>query len=136
MTIEKRQIPRQPVAGTMAYWMSVISFKRLDRTDLIAKVMDMNPLGAGIEAGSKIDPGFVWFSEKVDGYQGGLLMWIKQRDGKYRGGVRFVPVTPEEARNIQEQINKPGPIKDPTVLMDTILDSFKKSGGGIFVQTS
>lgn len=133
---EMRHMPRQPVAETKAYWMSVISFKRMDWTDLVAKVVDMNPLGVGIEAGSRIDPGFVWFSEKVDGHQGGLLMWSKERDGRYRGGVRLVPVTPDEAKNIQEQISKPGPRKDPMVIADTIFDSLKKSGGGSIVQTN
>lgn len=136
MMNEMRHMPRETVTETKAYWMSVISFKRLDWTDLVAKVVDMNPLGVGIEAGSKIDPGFVWFSEKVDGHQGGLLMWSKQTNGKYRGGIRLVPVTQDEAKNIQEQINKAGPMKDPIVIVDTILDSLKKSGGGSIVQTS
>jgi hypothetical protein len=136
MMTEMRHMPRETIAETKAYWMSLISFKRLDRTDLVAKVVDMNPLGVGIEAGKKIDPGFVWFSEKVDGHQGGLLMWSKQSDGKYRGGVRLVPVTPEEAKNIEEQIHRTGTMKDPIVIVDTILDSLKKSGGGSIVQTS
>jgi len=137
MMIEMRHTPRETVAETKAYWMSVISFKRLDWTDLIAKVVDMSPLGVGIEARSKMDPGFVWFSEKVDGQQGGLLMWSKQRDsdGKYRGGIRLVPLDPDEAKILQEKIKKAGPMKDPIVLVDTILDSLKKSGGGSIVQT-
>jgi hypothetical protein len=136
MMIEMRHTPREPVADTKAYWMSVISFKRLDWTDLIAKVVDVSPQGVGIEARSKIDPGFVWFSEKVDGLQGGLLMWSKQRDSKYRGGIRLVSVTPDEAKKIQEKVSKAGPLKDPIVIVDTILESLKKSGGGSIVQTS
>jgi hypothetical protein len=138
MMIEMRHTPREPVAGgTKAYWMSVISFKRLDWTDLIAKVVDVSPLGIGIEARSKIDPGFVWFSEKVDGHQGGLLLWSKQHDsdGKYRGGIRLVPLDPDEAKVLQEKIKNAGPVKDPSVIVDTILDSLKKSGGGAIVQT-
>jgi hypothetical protein len=136
MMTEMRHLPRIPAADIKAYWMSLVSFKRLDWSDLIAKVVDTSPLGVGIEAGRKIDPGFVWFSESIDGHQGGLLMWSRQHDSKYRGGIRLVPVTPDEAKSIQEHISKAGQMKDPIVIVDTILESLKKSGGGSIVKTS
>ncbi len=87
-----RKVERQPVFDSRMYWMNVISFKRLEWTELIAKVVDISSQGVGIEARSKVEPGFVWFSEKVDGSRGGLLMWSRQFDSTFRGGIRFVPL--------------------------------------------
>ena len=81
---EMRNMTRQPVSDTKAYWMSVISFKEMDWTELIAKVVDMSPHGVGIEARSKMDPGFVWFSEKVDGSRG--PSYVEQAVGRQVSG--------------------------------------------------
>jgi hypothetical protein len=135
MMIEMRQIPRQPVMDGKDYSMSVISFKRLDWTDLVVSVVDMSPQGAGIEVEKRIEPGFVWFSGKVNDKKCGLLMWSKQRGSRYRGGIRFVPISPDEEQSVQEKLEGSGPLKDPTIVVDTILDSLKKSGGGSIVQT-
>ena len=135
MMSEMRLMPRQPVMEKKDYSMSVISFKRLEWTDLVVSVVDMSPQGAGIEVESKMDPGFVWFSDTVDGRKGGMLMWSKQLGNKYRGGIKFAPLSPDEERSIQEKLSGSGPLRDPTVIVDTILDSLKKSGGGSIVQT-
>ncbi len=125
-----RQAERRPVLDTKAYWMSVISFKRLDWTELIAKLVDISSLGVGIEARNKVEPGFVWFSEKVDGSRGGLLMWSKQLETRYRGGIKFVPLPPDEERSIQRKLAESGLLKDPTIVVDAILASLKRTGGG------
>ena len=74
-----------------------------------------------------MDPGFVWFSEKVDGSRGGLLMWSKQLDDKYRGGIKFVPISPDDEQNVQKKLAESGPLKNSSVVVDTILASLQKS---------
>ncbi len=128
MMTEMRLMPRQPVLDKKDYSMSVISFKRLDWTDLVVSIVDMSPQGAGVEVESRMDPGFVWFSDTIDGRKGGLLVWSKQLGNKYRGGIKFVPLSPDEEQRVQEKLAGSGPLKDPTVVVDTILDSLKKSG--------
>ena len=128
MMTEMRLMPRKPVMEKKDYSMSVISFKRLDWTDLVVSIVDMSPQGAGVEVESRIDPGFVWFSDTVGGRKGGLLMWSKQLGNKYRGGIKFAPLSPDEEQSIQEKLAGSGPLRDPTVVVDTILDSLKKSG--------
>ncbi len=135
MMIEMRHIPRQPVTDRKYYSMSMISFKRLDWTDLVVNVVDMSSQGAGIEAEKRVEPGFVWFSDKVNNKKGGLLVWSKRNGSKYRGGIRFVSVSPDEEQSVREKLEGSGPLKDPTIVIDTILDSLKRSGGGSIVQT-
>ncbi len=136
MMNEMRQLARQPVAETMDHEMSIISFKRLDWTALMAKVIDRSPQGVGIEARSKVEPGFVWFSEKIEGSRGGLLMWSRQLDEKYRGGIKIVPLSPADEQGVQERLEEAGQLKDPAIVANAILDSLKKSGGGSIVQAS
>ncbi len=108
--------------------MSVISFKHLEWTEHIAKIVDKSPHGIGIEARNKMEPGFVWFSEKFDGRRGGLLMWSKQLDDRYRGGIKFVPLSPDDEQYIQKKLDESGLLKDPTIIADTILNALRKSG--------
>ena len=127
MATEMRHMPRQPVMDKKDYSMSVISFKRMDWTDLVASLVDMSPQGAGIEVERKIDPGYVWFSDTVDGRKGGMLMWSMQRGGKYRGGIKFVDLTPEEEQHVEKELAGSGPQKDPAVVVDMILGSLQKN---------
>jgi len=127
MATDMRHMPRQPVMDKKDYSMSVISFKRMDWTDLVASLVDMSPQGAGIEVERRIDPGYVWFSDTVDGRKGGMLMWSMQRGGKYRGGIKFVDLTPEEEQHVEEKLAGSGPLKDPAVVVDMILESLQKN---------
>jgi hypothetical protein len=135
MMIEMRQRARQEVVETKAHWVNVISFKRMDWTEMIAKVVDMSPLGVGIEMKIKVDPGFVWFPEKVDGSRCGLLMWSKQRNNTYRGGIKFVPLSPDDEQNVQKKLEESG-LRDPLIVAETIMEALKKSGEGPLVQSS
>jgi hypothetical protein len=128
MMTELRHMQRRPVTEKQDRSMSVISFKQLDWTDLIVNITDISPQGAGIEGERRIDPGFVWFPDTIDGRKGGLLMWSKQHGTKYRGGVRFVSISPVDEESVQEKIAGSGPMKDPAIVIETILESLKKNG--------
>ena len=78
MSVEMRHLARAPVGEKKDCAMSVISFKSLGWTDAVANLVDISPEDLGIEVQKRMEPGFVWFYDKVDGQNGGLLMWSKQ----------------------------------------------------------
>lgn len=111
------------------YPMSVISFKHLDWTDLVANIVDISRTGVGIEVQAQMEPGFVWFYDHVDGQKGGLLLWSRRQGqgGIYRGGVKFVPLSPESAQRVQENIEGLGPLRDASDVINAITESMQKT---------
>jgi len=114
-----------------AFW--VIPFKSLECVNLIAHVVDLSKYGVGIESDQPLAPGFVWFKDRIGGFKGGLLVWSRQADGKYRAGVKFVPLSRDKELIVQEQIAmmRPNqPIHNPEVIISTILESMTRNETG------
>ncbi len=128
MIIEMRQRARIPVPESRSFSLGLISFKRLDWNDLVANLVDRSEQGVGIEANGPVEPGFVWFDERVDGAKGGLLLWSKRIGPKYRGGIRFISLSPEEEDRVQRKLRNAGVQRDPTDVVDALLNSIRKSG--------
>jgi hypothetical protein len=108
----------------------VITFKDLAWTDHTALLMDISRHGAGIESDVRIDPGFVWFRDRLGGFKGGVLMWSRQSDKRFRAGIRFVPLTRSEEQFINEQIalvRTHQPLQDPVAVITTIMESLTNS---------
>lgn len=108
----------------------VITFKDLAWKDHTALLMDISRHGAGIESEGKIDPGFIWFHDRVGGFRGGILMWSRQSGQRYRAGIRFVPLTRTEERFIDQQIalvRADKPLRDPVAVITTIMESLTHS---------
>ena len=108
----------------------VITFKDLAWKDYTAMLMDISRHGAGIESDARIDPGFIWFRDRVGGYKGGVLMWSRQAGQRFRAGIRFIPLSRSEEQFINEQIglvraNKP--LQDPVAVITTIMESLTNS---------
>jgi hypothetical protein len=135
MVRESRQLPREHQTSHKVCTMCLFSFKRMEKCDVIAEIVDMTPAGVGIKVIHKVEPGFVWFSEKIEGHRGGLLMWSKELDSLYRGGIKFVPLSDQDEQMIGEKLSKEGPLKDTTIIAETIIASLKNNGGGYIIQT-
>jgi hypothetical protein len=108
----------------------VITFKDLAWKDHSAMLMDISRYGAGIESDGRIDPGFVWFRDRVGGFKGGVLMWSKEVERRHRAGIRFVPLSRSEEKFIDEQIalvRADKPLKDPVAVITTIMESLTHS---------
>lgn len=108
--------------------LGIISFRQLVWIDVRARILNLSVTGVGIDSDERLEPGFVWFKDRVGGHHGGVLMWSKVRDGKYRAGIRFVPLSRDEEQYIQEHIawslpNKP--VRDPETIVNTIIHSLK-----------
>lgn len=111
--------------------MGVIAFKRLDWVDHTVHIMDMSESGVWIESDQAIEPGFVWFNDRVRGHKGGVLLWCREHEAKYRAIVQFIPLTREQERTIQERTLKSGqhhPRRSPEEIIAALIQSMDKRG--------
>src|SRR5512135_970479 len=98
-----RQSLRYPVALPRKCTLFVVTFKDLAWKEFVATVVDISRHGAGVESDAVMDPGFVWFRDRLGGFKGGVVMWRRQAGEKQRAGIRFVPLTASEEQMIREQ---------------------------------
>ncbi len=111
--------------------LGLISFKHLEWKDHLAQIVDISRSGVGIESATRIEPGFVCFNHRLGGHLSGVLLWSKQLGGKYRGGIRFVPLSSTQESWIREQISASPmhrPVRDPRAIIETIIESLQKDG--------
>jgi hypothetical protein len=113
----------------------VITFKDLAWKDHSAILMDISRHGAGIESSTKIDPGFIWFRDRVGGFKGGVLMWSRPVGKRFRAGIRFIPLLRSEEQFINDQIalvRADKPLQDPVAVITTIMESLTNSSAASF----
>jgi hypothetical protein len=125
-----RQSRRYPVVQQRNFHVCVIPFKTLQCSVMVAHVVDFSKNGVGIEAVQRLEPGFVWFKDRIMGCKGGLLLWGKQAGEKYRAGIRFVPLSHDKERLVQDQIDAIRPLQplpNPEVIVSTILDAMTQN---------
>ena len=125
---EMRDIQRQPIVIRRDCSMGVIGFKQLAWTDHVARIVDINKQGVGIELSTRVEPGFVWFKDRVWGHRGGLLLWSSQVGDRYRAGIKFLALSPEEERTVQNNVQPSGshpPFINPEKIVSSLIDSLK-----------
>jgi hypothetical protein len=121
-----RQSLRYQVVQLREFPFCIIPFKSLVSAVMVAHVVDISAKGVGIESGQQLEPGFVWFRDRIGGFKGGILVWSKQVGGKYRAGVRFVPLSREKELLVQDRITAVHPLQplhNPEVVISTILEA-------------
>lgn len=129
-----RQSHRYEVVQRRDFTLWAIPFKSLECAILIAHVVDLSKYGVGIESDQPLEPGFVWFKDRIGGFKGGLLVWGRQKDGRYRAGVKFVPLSRDQELLVQERIAvmRPNqPIHNPEVIITTILESMARGESAV-----
>lgn len=132
MDINKRNdrgIQRHPIAMQRVCCLGIITFRQLEWMEVCANVVNLSVTGVGIESEARLEPGFVWFKDRVGGHRGGVLMWSKQEGGRYRSGIKFVNLSRDEEQYVQEQVAWSRPhtqVRDPQAIIDTIIHSLKK----------
>lgn len=110
--------------------MDVITFNLLNRTDHNASIVDLSNSGVGIESNTPMEPGLVWFRERIWGQQSGVLLWSKQVGSQYRSGIRFAPLPHDAERFAEDQFELSGkrePFKDLEQLVAMQLESIKRN---------
>ena len=125
---ELRQTSRYPLAIHRDCSLCVITFKDLAWSDHVAYLKDIsaNGVGVGVESGKHIDPGFVWFRDRVGGHRGGVMMWSRQVGYIFRAGIQLVPLSREAEQFVQEQVGllrSHQPLRQPEAIMSTIMAS-------------
>ncbi|HWR73536.1 MAG TPA: PilZ domain-containing protein [Nitrospirota bacterium] len=128
---DHRHASRQLITVHWDCVLGLISFKDLKWKDSLAHVVDISGNGVGIESHGRIEPGFVWFHERLGGHRSGVLLWSRKQDGKYRGGIKFVPLSVEQENYLREQISDSPPhrpVRDPSAIINTIIESLKANG--------
>jgi hypothetical protein len=126
-----KRMQRHAISTQRVCDLGIISFRRLLWTDVRARVVNLSMTGIGIESDARLEPGFVWFKDRVGGHRGGVLMWSREQDGRYRAGIRFVPLSRDEEQYVQKQVawSRPhAPVHDPEMIINTIIHSLKKEG--------
>jgi len=126
---ETRTIQRQPITVRRDCPLGIIAFKQLTWTNHIARIVDINKQGVGIEMNSCVEPGFVWFKDRVWGHRGGLLLWSKQVGAAYRAGIKFLALTLDEEESLHRHIVQSGihrPLADPEKVVASLIESLKR----------
>jgi hypothetical protein len=127
---EKRSqgIQRYCVTSLRTYSLDVIAFDQSMRTEHVVRIMDISVIGVGIETSERIEPGLIRFREQIGGQRYGVLVWSKLKGDRYRSGIQFVILSPEEEAYLQEQFKQSPPcqsLRDPDKIIASLLESVK-----------
>jgi hypothetical protein len=126
---DSRQSQRQPIMGKRDFDLGVFVSKQLDRTDHHASIVDISNSGVGIESNSPMEPGLVWFRNRIWGQHSGVLLWSKQVGTQYRSGIQFAPLPHDAEPGAKNQFAQSGPrepLKDLTRFVAMQLASIKQ----------
>ncbi|OGW46520.1 MAG: hypothetical protein A2078_06405 [Nitrospirae bacterium GWC2_57_9] len=128
---EHRQTHRHIVIVQRVCALGVITFKELRSSRHSGRLVNVSREGIGIESDSRIDPGFVLFRDRLCGHRAGILIWSRREGGRYRSGIRFVPLTHQEEQYL---LGNPSagdphlPLRSPEEIMETLVQSLTRTG--------
>ena len=108
---------------------SVVSFKDSNWDDRKAHIVNMTELSVRVESDLSIDPGVVWFNDRVMGHKGGILLWCQKYEERYRSVIRLAPLTREEERLAQVRTLLSGshrPHRTPEEIIATVTQSLRR----------
>jgi hypothetical protein len=103
---DNRYSHRQPIAEKRDCTLGIFTFNHLDWTDHHAAIVDISNSGVGIELNTPVEPGIVWFRDRVFGQHSGVLLWSKQVGSLYRSGIRFVSLSHDIEQFVNQKIIK------------------------------
>jgi hypothetical protein len=126
---ELRQASRYPLAVQRDCTMCVITFKDMAWKDHLAYLKDLSMNGVGVASEKRIDPGFVWFRDRVGGHRGGVLMWSEQVGYHFRAGIQFLSFSREAEQFVEDEVGllrAHQPLRQPEAIISTIMESLGK----------
>ncbi|HTP04057.1 MAG TPA: hypothetical protein VMM54_02740 [Nitrospirota bacterium] len=128
---ETRDVQRQPISVKRDCVLGIITFKQLEWKDHVAQIVDLSKKGVGVESITYLEPGFVWFRDRVGGYKGGVLVWSKQLGTKCRAGIKFLLLSRDAEQSVQERLARlkaHTPLRDPEEIIATLMESIDRNG--------
>lgn len=111
--------------------LGVITFKKLEWSDFLARLIDISRDGAGIESESVMEPGFVFFKDRLAGNKSGVLMWSRRDGNRFRGGIRFLPLTPDQELDLCGDLSRYAsykPVRSPEEMIDALMRTLADIG--------
>jgi hypothetical protein len=87
-----RKHPRKSFSDNLGIPVTLIQFGKLHRHDITVQGVDISEGGLGIVADVPLSPGFVWFWRSVGERKGGMIVWTRKENDKYRAGIQFLPI--------------------------------------------
>jgi hypothetical protein len=127
---KSKELSDRPATGNSDGSLNVVTFKDTNWVDHTADIVDLSEGSVRVESDRPIDPGFVWFNDRVRGHKGGMVLWCQQFYGRYRAVMKLVPLTREEERLIQErtlQSHSHRPHRSPEEIIATLTESMKRN---------
>ncbi len=127
---QANKLPLQPKTEESSSSLSVVSFKDINWEDNIVNIINISETVVRVESDRPMEPGFVWFNDRVRGHKGGILIWCQQFGERYRAVIRLVPLTREEERIVQERaVRSSGhrPRRSPEEIIATLTESMKRN---------
>jgi hypothetical protein len=128
---EMRDVQRQPISVKRDCVLGIITFKQFEWKDHVAQIVDISKKGVGVESTTHLEPGFVWFRDRVGGYKGGVLVWSRQHGARTRAGIKFISLSRDAEQSVQERLArlKPHtPLRDPEEIIATLMESIDRKG--------
>ncbi len=125
---DRKHIQRQPIVIARRCSMGVITFKNFEWANHMVHLVDLGKSGIGVESEQPIEPGFVWFKDRVAGHKGGVVVWSRQRGNKFRAGIKLLPLSPESEKYIQKECENPEfhkPLREAEVIIATLMESLE-----------
>ncbi len=126
---DMRDVHRQPIIVRRDCILGIITFKHFEWKDHVAQVVDLSSKGIGVESITYLEPGFVWFKDRVGGHKSGILVWSKQFGTKYRAGIKFLIMSRDTEQSVQERLVrlKPHtPLREPEKIIATLMASVER----------
>lgn len=109
--------------------LGLLSLTHLEMSDHVVRIVDISSHGVGIESDEQMEPGLVWFHTSVEDHRGGILLWSRKQDDRYRSGVRFLSLTAEDERFLRYWPPCPGKLR-PCVDLEEFITAWMKAGRG------
>jgi len=109
--------------------LDVISFRDLQWTTYIVRIVDLSVIGIGIAIDQPVQPGLVLLKDRVFGQKCGTVVWCKQSGALYRAGIQFLHLTGPEEEYIRSQIELPkrcNSVADPDGLIAALMQGINK----------
>ena len=126
---EYQEVQRYRMAAARDCPMGVVSFDTFEWTDHTVRIVNLSVLGAGIHSQKRIEPGLVWFKERVGGYKCGNLKWSAEIGPPYGAGVEYLPLPRDVEQYLQKQVEQPRSgknIPDPDHILKTLITTMNK----------
>lgn len=116
---EHRQASRQPAIQRKCS-LGLLSLTHLEKSDHVVRIVDISSGGVGIESYEYMEPGLVWFHSGVGDHRGGILLWSRKQDDRYRAGIRFLSLSDEVERILRYWPPCPGQLRSHIDLKEFI----------------